>query len=49
MCGRWKAKKPHLRELRDQCLGILAKMAVNWKIDWIPREENKLADEMAGR
>jgi ribonuclease HI len=47
--GDWRAKKPHLQELRNQCLRILREMDVNWKIDWIPREENTLADEMSNR
>jgi ribonuclease HI len=35
--GKWKAKKPHLRALRDQILNL---NRADYSLIWKPREEN---------
>lgn len=42
----WKAKKQHLRKLRDEVLELLIKGRVRAEFQWIPREENVDADVM---
>lgn len=43
--GAWACNKSHLRELRDECRAILA--GLNWRSEWIPREQNEEADAMS--
>ena len=40
--GAWKCNKEHLRLLRDRCQK--ARDLVQAKLEWIPREENEIAD-----
>lgn len=42
----WQCKKEHLGKLRDRCLELLKAIGVPWKATWIPREENKKADDL---
>lgn len=46
VAGRWKAKTPHLAELRDEALALLDEIGVPWCARWIPREENAFCDAM---
>ena len=43
----WKIKAKHLRPLRDECWSILGSLDTTWSADWIPREQNWEADELA--
>ncbi len=47
----WKVKSnPQLRSLRDECLEIIEKLKSRgneFYVAWIPREQNKLADELS--
>lgn len=46
--GTWKAKKPHLAALRDQCQQALYDTRISdVSFEWTPREENSEADEMS--
>lgn len=46
--NRWKSKKPHLTELRDQFRKIVAAMDVGHiEMVWVPREQNGVADELS--
>lgn len=42
--GKWKIKQPHLRELAVQANSLMAQFR-QVKLFWVPREENRLADE----
>lgn len=44
--GRWRAKMPHLIELRDEALDLLEELGVPWCTRWIPRDENAFCDSM---
>jgi ribonuclease HI len=44
--GTWKCKQDHLIPLRDKAKYLVGKFA-NIKGKWIPREQNKLADELS--
>ncbi len=44
--GTWKCKQKHLIPLRDQAKHLLSKFK-NIRGKWIPRNENKLADELS--
>lgn len=46
--GEWKAKKPHLKLLAEQCRLTLAEMKHPVKFVWIPRERNAEADRICG-
>lgn len=41
----WKAKHEVMRRLRTEAEGLLARFEV-WSVEWIPREENRRADEL---
>jgi ribonuclease HI len=43
--GEWKTKHPALRSLRTQAEELLARFD-NSRVEWIPREENRRADEL---
>jgi ribonuclease HI len=45
--GRWRCHKESLRRCRDACLELLRGM--DWRADWVPREENGEADALARR
>ena len=45
MAGRWKIKHPDMRELAIRANGFANKLNVSYQ--WIPREENAAADELA--
>lgn len=46
--GDYKVKNDNLRELYAQCLDLLANFQ-SWQIKHIPREKNKLADNLVNR
>lgn len=50
LSGLWKCRKDHLRLLLDECLQIKAKIgstfSVFFNIQWIPREQNEVADAL---
>lgn len=41
----WKTKNEALRSLRTQAEELLA-LFQTWRVEWIPREENRRADEL---
>ena len=43
--GEWKTEHPGLRSLRPQAGELLARFD-NSRVEWIPREENRRADEL---
>lgn len=43
--GEYSCHKAHLRELRDEALGIIAR--TNVRLRWIPREQNFEADALS--
>lgn len=46
MSGRWKIKHPDMQELALQCRAIAQEFA-SITYNWVPRKENKRADELA--
>lgn len=47
LTGRWQIKHPELRELARTAQSLMAKLEVSF--EWIPREQNALADEAANQ
>ncbi len=47
LCGEWKTKKMHLAKLRDACRESLGLLGCEWKVRWIPREQNQEADALS--
>lgn len=47
LSGRWQIKHPELRELAAAAQALLRQL--NARLQWIPREQNKLADEAANQ
>ncbi len=46
--GKWKAKKPHLKKLRDRCQAAVEKIeSGHLEFKWVPRRENSVADALA--
>lgn len=43
--GEWKCHKPHLAILRDRCQALLKEIGVPYEVEWVPREENEIADQ----
>ena len=41
----WKTRSPKLRSLRTEAEELLAQFE-SWRVEWIPREENRRADEL---
>ena len=41
----WKTKDAALRSLRSQAQELLA-LFESWRVDWVPRTENRRADEL---
>lgn len=47
--GRWKAKKRHLVELAADCRHLIGNLDVgHFELAWVPRDENAVADLIAG-
>jgi probable phosphoglycerate mutase len=47
LSGRWKVKSPDMRELVAEASRLLGPF--NAKLEWIPREQNSRADELANQ
>ena len=45
--GRWKCKKTHLYKLKNRVKTLLSQVCETWYLEWIPRRENKVADELS--
>ena len=43
--GDWKTKNPSLLPLRTEAAELLAQFET-WRVEWIPRKENRRADEL---
>ena len=41
----WKTKNPALQSLRTEAEELLAQFE-SWRVEWIPRKENRRADEL---
>lgn len=41
----WKARNETMRRLRREAEALLARFAT-WRVEWVPREENRRADEL---
>lgn len=46
LVGAWKIKKQHLKELAEEAFVHLDQNP-GWKLEWVPREKNELADKLA--
>lgn len=46
--GEWKTKHPTLQPLRAKACDLLAEFD-DWRVEWIPREENRRADKLGRR
>lgn len=44
---KWKARKPHLRRLRDEALVLLRALGAGVIVAWVPRAKNAVADRIA--
>lgn len=49
VCGNWKCNKPYLYKLKNLISTLLSQICSSWEIKWIPRHENKDADELSKR
>lgn len=47
VAGRWKVKARHLKPLQDRAQDLIGQLGA--KIEWVPREENALADALGRR
>lgn len=47
LTGAWACHKARLGDLRDKCLGILKEIGCKWEAEWVPREQNEIADELS--
>lgn len=46
--GEWKAKKPHLKVLAEQCRAAVGRVeAGHISLEWVPRESNATADTLS--
>jgi ribonuclease HI len=43
--GEWKTKHPTLRPLRAEACDLLGQFD-DWHVEWVPRKENRRADEL---
>lgn len=43
--GEWQTKHPTLQPLRTKACDLLARFD-SWRVEWIPRKENRSADEL---
>lgn len=46
--GSWQCNKEHLRELRDECRGLMKEIA-HVSLEWVRREENDVADALTDK
>ena len=46
--GVYRVKQPHLKSLHSQVMSLLGSFR-NWRIDHVPREENREADKLANQ
>jgi ribonuclease HI len=46
--GEWRTKHPTLQPLRAKACDLLEQFD-NWRVEWIPRKENRRADELGRR
>ncbi len=46
--GVYRVKQPHLKSLHSQVMSLLGNFR-NWRIDHVPREENREADKLANQ
>jgi ribonuclease HI len=45
----WKVKAPALAQLHGRVLQLLTETGHPWVVEWVPREQNGLADELSRR
>ena len=49
LTGEWKIKEPHLKVFHDQATGIVGELNIPVKFEWVRREHNTDADQIANR
>lgn len=47
--GEYKAKQDHIRELLSELRWVSGLLPDGFRLEWIPRSKNSLADALAGR
>lgn len=45
--GDWDCHKPHLARFRKKCISLLSRN--EWKIKWLPRQNNQECDDLCER
>ncbi len=45
--GHWQCRAVHLRPLRDQARKLAGKLPGEVRFEWVPRQENKAADQLS--
>ncbi len=48
LAREWKCNHRHLQELRDQALELLGKFE-SYSLEWVPRAQNRAADDLCNR
>ncbi|HIB53299.1 MAG TPA: ribonuclease HI family protein [Nitrospirales bacterium] len=49
MTGAWKIKEPRLRVFYNQAIAIVQKLNIPVEFEWVPREQNAEADNIANQ
>ena len=49
LTGEWKIKEPRLKVFHDQATGIVGELNIPVKFEWVRREHNTDADQIANR
>ena len=44
---QWQVKSEHLAQLHRRVLQLLAETGQPWRLEWVPREQNELADKLS--
>ncbi|HEY1190146.1 MAG TPA: ribonuclease HI family protein [Gemmata sp.] len=47
LTGDWECRDERLRRCRDRCIEYLTRLGCRWKAEWVPREQNALADQLS--
>ena len=47
--NEWRCNDAHLRACRDRCFCLLNEMRIDWEAWHIPRDENRVADNLGRR
>lgn len=44
--GRWRCKSPVMMQACQAAIASLKRLPVKWKLVWVPREQNEIADTL---